>query len=153
MDSKLSLNKTASVDLNIDAVMADLEVIEPLISIFPKLESLTKLGPNTFEWKLKPIGAMGVSHAVHYAATYEVDKANGRLSFKANEGIGNANLSGVFQFKPNGNKVDIEIEINGLLRDIKVPMLLKAATPGFIKTMFDGLVDRFIEKLEEKYGK
>jgi carbon monoxide dehydrogenase subunit G len=153
MDSKLSLNKTASVDLNIDAVMADLEVIEPLISIFPKLESLTKLGPNTFEWKLKPIGAMGVSHAVHYAATYEVDKANGRLSFKAKEGIGNANLSGVFQFKPNGNKVDIEIEINGLLRDIKVPMLLKAATPGFIKTMFDGLVDRFIEKLEEKYGK
>jgi hypothetical protein len=34
-----------------------------------------------------------------------------------------------------------------------VPMLLKAATPGFIKTMFDGLVDRFIEKLGEKYGK
>ncbi|WP_138517931.1 hypothetical protein [Limnobacter alexandrii] len=153
MDSKLSLDKTATVALNYDAVLADLEAIEPLISIFPKLESLNKLDPNTFEWKLKPIGAMGVSHAVHYAATYEVDKANGRLSFKAKEGIGNASLSGAFQFKPNGKQVDIEIEINGQLREIKVPMLLKAATPGFIKTMFDGLVDRFIEKLGEKYGK
>lgn len=153
MDSKLSLDKTASAALNYEAVLADLESIEPLISIFPKLESLTKLGPNAYEWKLKPIGAMGVSHAVHYAATYEVDKASGRLSFKAKEGVGNANLSGFFQFKPNGDKVDIEVEINGLLRDIKVPMLLKAATPGFIKTMFDGLVDRFIEKLGEKYGK
>lgn len=153
MDSKLSLNKTASVALNYQAVVADLEAIEPLISIFPKLESLAKLDANTYEWKLKPIGAMGVSHAVHYAAVYTVDKANGRLSFKAKEGVGNASLSGVFQFKPNGDKVDIEVEINGLLRDIKVPMLLKAATPGFIKTMFDGLVDRFIEKLGEKYGK
>ena len=62
-------------------------------------------------------------------------------------------MSGCFQFKPNGKQVDIEIEINGQLREIKVPMLLKAATPGFIKTMFDGLVDRFIEKLGEKYGK
>lgn len=153
MDSKLSLDKTASVALNYEAVLADLEAIEPLISIFPKLESLTKLGPNAFEWKLKPIGAMGVSHAVHYAATYEVDKANGRLNFHAKEGIGNASLSGCFQFKKNGAKVDIEVEIKGQLRDIKVPMLLKAATPGFIKTMFEGLVDRFIEKLEEKYGK
>lgn len=153
MDSKLSLDKTATAALNYDAVIADLEAIEPLISIFPKLESLTKLGPNTFEWKLKPIGAMGVSHAVHYAATYEFDKAKGCLKFTAKEGIGNASLSGSFQFKPNGLNVDIEVQINGLLREIKVPMLLKAATPGFIKTMFDGLVDRFIEKLGEKYGK
>ena len=58
MDSKLSLDKTATVALNYDAVLADLEAIEPLISIFPKLESLNKLGPNTFEWKLKPIGAV-----------------------------------------------------------------------------------------------
>lgn len=153
MDSKLSLDKTASAALNYEAVLADLEAIEPLISIFPKLESLKQLSPNTYEWKLKPIGAMGVSHAVHYAATYEFDKANGRLAFKAKEGIGNASLSGSFQFKQNGGKVDIEVQINGQLRDIKVPMLLKAATPGFIKTMFDGLIDRFIEKLGEKYGK
>jgi carbon monoxide dehydrogenase subunit G len=153
MDSKLSLDKTASVKLNQDALFADLKAIEPVISIFPKLESLTKIGPNAFEWKLKPIGAMGVSHAVHYAASYELDEAKGRLNFVGKEGIGNATLSGFFDFKTNGDNIDIEVQIKGQLRDIKVPMLLKAATPGFIKTMFEGLVDRYIEKLEEKYGK
>ncbi|MCQ8896117.1 SRPBCC domain-containing protein [Limnobacter humi] len=153
MDSKLVLDKTATIKVDYKQLMADLEAIEPLISIFPKLESLTKLAPNAYEWKLKPIGAMGVSHAVHYAATYEVDKANGKLNFKGKEGVGNATLSGCFEFHDKGGEVAVEIQINGQLRDIKVPMLLKAATPGFIKTMFEGIVDRFIEKIGEKYGR
>ncbi|WP_370263031.1 hypothetical protein [Limnobacter sp.] len=153
MDSKLSLSKQATVDVAYSALAADLEAIEPLISIFPKLESLSKIGPNTFEWKLKPIGAMGVSHAVHYAATYEVDKSKGLITFKAKEGIGNASLSGSFGFTDKSGKVLVDVSIQGELREIKVPMLLKAATPGFIKTMFEGLVDRFIEKIGEKYGK
>ncbi|MFN4329843.1 MAG: SRPBCC domain-containing protein [Limnobacter sp.] len=152
MDSKLNLDKKSVVKANYDAIVADLTAIEPLISIFPKLESLTKLGPNAYEWKLKPIGAMGVSHAVHYAASYEVDAAKGLLTFKGKDGVGNATLSGRFQFAKKGNEVEVEIKIEGQLREIKVPMLLKAATPGFIKTMFEGIVDRFMEKIGEKYA-
>lgn len=152
MDSKLSLDKTATVKADYAKLMADLNAIEPVLSIFPKLESLTKLADKTYEWKLKPVGAMGVSHAVHYAASYELDAAKGKLNFKAKEGVGNATLSGFFEFKQKGDEVVVEIKIEGQLREIKVPMLLKAATPGFIKTMFEGIVDRYIEKIGEKYG-
>lgn len=152
MDCKLALDKKSSIQVNYDALMKDLQAIEPLLAIFPKLEKLTKLSANEYEWQLKPVGAMGVMHAVHYAASYQVDVAAGTLSFKAKEGIGNATLSGKFEFTKKGGAVEVEIEINGQLRDIKVPMLLRAATPGFIKTMFEGLVDRFMEKIGEKYA-
>lgn len=152
MDCKLALDKKSSIHVNYDALMKDLQAVEPLLAIFPKLEKLTKLSANEYEWQLKPVGAMGVMHAVHYAASYQVDVASGTLSFKAKEGIGNATLSGKFEFTKKGSAVEVEIEINGQLRDIKVPMLLRAATPGFIKTMFEGLVDRFMEKIGEKYA-
>lgn len=153
MDSKLNLSKSATITANYEAILKDLAKVEPLLSIFPKLEKLTKLGDMAYETQLKPIGAMGVSHAVHYAASYTLDASNpGRLAFKAKEGVGNASLNGAFVFKQQGGQVVVDIEIEGQLRDIKVPMLLKAATPGFIKTMFEGIVDRFIEKIGEKYG-
>ena len=85
MDSKLSLDKTATVKADFAKLMADVAAIEPVLSIFPKLESLKKIGDKAYEWKLKPVGAMGVSHAVHYAATYELDAANGKLNFKAKD--------------------------------------------------------------------
>lgn len=151
MDTKLSLDKTAVVQANYAAMIADLEKVEPILSLFPKLDKLTAHPGNVFETKLKPLGAMGVEHAVHYAATYTVDASKGVMTFKAKDGIGNASLSGQFDFHQKANGVEIEIRIDGQLRDIKVPMLLRAATPGFIKTMFEGVVDRLIQKIGEKY--
>lgn len=151
MDTKLALDKKASIQVNHSALMADLEKIEPILSLFPKLEKLTAHGAQVFETQLKPMGAMGVEHAVHYAATYELDKAAGKLKFKSKDGIGNASLSGEFDFIQKGGQTEVNIIIKGELRDIKVPMMLRPATPGFIKTMFEGVVDRLIQKIGEKY--
>lgn len=151
MDMKLSLDKVSTIAVDYDNVVADLAAIEPILSIFPKLEKLSKLSDTSYKTQLKPIGAMGVEHAVCYAADYEIDQASGTLRFKGKDGVGNATLSGAFIFTKKGGDVEVEIKIEGQLRDIKVPMMLRAAAPGFIKMMFEGLVDRLIEKIAEKY--
>lgn len=153
MDTNLSLDKSHVVKADYARLIADVQKIEPLLAIFPKLEKLTAHGGNVFETKLKPMGAMGVEHAVHYAASYTVDATAGRIVFKAKEGVGNSSLSGQFDFRDKGNgQVEVEVKIDGKLRDIKVPILLRAATPGFIKTMFESVVNRFIEKVGEQYA-
>lgn len=150
MDTKLNLQKKATIKANFDAILADLPKVEPLLGIFPKLEKLSDLGKGAFETQLKPIGAMGVEYAVCYAADYKVEGHS--LTFTGIKGKGNALLSGQFKFEQKGDKIEVEVDIEGQLRDIKVPMLMRPATPGFIKTMFEGLVDRFIEKVEQKYS-
>lgn len=153
MDIKLNLDKKSTIKADFAALTADLAKMEPLLSIFPKLEKLTKLGENSFETQLKPIGAMGVEHAVTYAAEYTLTEGGTVLAFKGLDGKGNATLSGDFEFRDKGGEIEVEIKIGGQLRDIKVPMMMRPAAGGFIKTMFEGLVDRFIEKIGEKYGK
>ena len=153
MDTKLSLKKQLKFAASLDAVKNDMAAIEPILKEFPKLEKLTDMGSSTFRIQLKPIGGMGVSHAVDYAAVYALSADGLSLNFTAKKGVGNAVMNGSFRFEDAGQgQVLAHIDIDGELNDISVPLLLRAAAPGFIKQMFDGIVGRFLEKLQIKYA-
>ncbi len=153
MDTKLALSKQANFAASIDALKADIAAIEPILKEFPKLEYLKPAGPQVYELKLKPIGGMGVSHSVEYAATYTVSADQMSIQFEPKKGFGNALLSGSFRFEDKGNgQVTAHIDIKGELNDISVPMLLRAAAPGFIKQMFDSIIGRYLEKLQAKHA-
>lgn len=152
MDIKLNLVKTHSVTDSPAELMAALSDIPTTLSHFPKLKPLTELAPNRYRWDLEAIGAAGIEHEVSFATDFVVDAEAGQIRFTAVDGIGNAQISGLFRTQEKGGVTELVLEVGGSLHDIKVPMLLRAPAKPFIKGMFERLVDRFVERVSEAHS-
>lgn len=153
MDIDLILIKTGSVEGRPAAELIEaLSDMPATLSHFPKLHPITELAENRYRWDLQAIGAAGVEHEVSFTTDFETDIDAGEIRFTAVQGEGNADISGRFIAKEVGGETELVLEVGGVLRDIKVPMLLRGPAKPFIKGMFEKLVDRFVERVTEAHA-
>lgn len=152
MDIKLDLVKTHTVKEAPAELMAALGDIPKTLSHFPKLKPLTELAPNRYRWDLEAIGAAGIEHEVSFATDFVTNAEAGEIRFTSVDGVGNAQISGVFRTQEKGGETELVLEVGGTLHGIKVPLILRGPAKPFIKGMFEKLVDRFVERVSEAHS-
>lgn len=143
--------------LNVEEVppvraQALLDDLEGTIRLFPKLRRLEPLGPNSYLWKMDPIGAAGIEHEVVYAAEYDVQPADGAVRFKPIIGHGNATIMGHLRVEPGDVGTRLSFRVQGTLYEVPVPMVYRLAAPPVIQGIFKRLVERYLEKLRDTLG-
>lgn len=152
MNVDLALSKTGQSSQSVDDVFVKLCNIPDTLTHFPKLNPVTELAPNRYQWDLQPIGAAGIEHAVSFATDFTFDQEGKVITFTAVPNVGNAELSGTFSATSVGNGSQFALEVSGTLHDIKVPMLLRGPAKPFIKMQFESLIEKFVERVSEAYS-
>lgn len=151
MDVEVALSRAAVVPASADDIVARLSDIPWTLSHFPKLKPVTALKPGQYRWDLETIGAAGVEHDVSFATTFDIDVEHHRIAFTEVPGVGNASVSGQFTVQEEAGQTRLMLEVSGTLRDIRVPMLLRAPAKPFIKKLFEDMVDTFAARVEDNF--
>lgn len=146
----------AGIDISIErafeaddfgAAWALLSDTQACLAHYPKLETLTHLGGNSWRWELEPTGTAGFSHAVCYAVTYHYDREAGTISWEPVPGEGNAAVHGAFHLSETGNRTRVTLVIDSCL-DVPVPRLLKSVIGQFARNELVEQVEGFVANLE-----
>ncbi len=151
MNIDISIARSVEVAAPLDRVNTLLEDYEQTIRRFPKLRKLTPLGEDAFLWEMAPIGSKiaNIAHQVSYAARYQVDPGNGRLSWQPLPQHGNARIEGQFRLIGAGAVTRLDFEVRGQLREVPVPLIYRLVAPPFIQGKFTRLVDVFLEQTRD----
>lgn len=151
MKINIALQRSLDIDLPPAQVNRLFTDLEGTIRRFPKLRTLSRLGPDEYLWQMGAIGSRiaNIAHEVSYGAHYTVDAAAGRLSWRPIARQGNASIEGSFRVLPQGQGSRLEFSVKGELHDVPVPLVYRLVAPAFIQAKFAALVDVFLERTRE----
>lgn len=141
----ISIERTFEAD-DFGAAWALLSDTRACLAHYPKLETLTHLGGDSWRWELEPTGTAGFSHAVCYAVTYHYDREAGTISWEPIPEEGNARVNGAFHLTEVGNRVRVTLVIDSCL-DVPAPLLLKSLIGKFARTELIEQVEGFVANL------
>lgn len=152
-----------TVKVNIDLhrefiVAADIETVFSLLSDvpasaahFPKVHALTPLSDNSFRWDMEKV-ALGIySIETSYACQYIADSNKKTIVWMPIEGEGNAIVSGKWKLTEleNGTNICFETKANLTL---PISGLLQLAIRPLVKMEFSGLVDTYLQNLQDLWA-
>lgn len=126
------------------AVLAD---VPESASHFPRVESLTPLGGNAYEWKMRKNGFDKHAIQIVYASTYRVDKKAHRVEWSPVKGVGNSQVQGFWELSSADGSTECRFHTQGVL-ELPLPGLLKMAVGPVVKHEFNALVDQYVENLQ-----
>lgn len=151
MKVSIAIERSIEVPAPVSQVRQLFGDLEGTIGRFPKLRKLSKLGNNAYLWEMNAIGSSvaGIAHEVAYAAQYDVDLKNNRLSWQPLPKHGNARIEGAFRLAPQGDATQLSFRVSGDLYDVPVPFMYRLLAPPFIQGKFTRLVDIFLERTRE----
>ncbi len=150
---------TVKIDLGyeFDVKAKAAEVFEVLSDVptsashFPKVEKLTDLGDNVYQWDMQKVGTAQANIQTVYASKYVSDKAKGTVKWTPVKGVGNALVSGSWTIVDNKKSTNITLAIQG---DIEVPLpgLMKMVVAPVVEGEFEKLADKYIANLIKRFG-
>lgn len=148
MKINIEIERKLRVPAAYSRVQPLLDNLEQTIGRFPKLRQLKKLGDDEYLWEMETIGSRlaNIAHDVSYAARYDIDAAQGRLSWTPLAGYGNASIEGAFVLQAAGEATDLSFRVKGELRDVPVPLVYRLMAPPFIQGKFTHLVESFLDR-------
>ena len=151
MKVSIAIERSIQVPAPVSKVRSLFDDLEVTIGRFPKLRKLSKLRDNAYLWEMKAIGSSvaGIAHEVAYAAQYDVDLKNDRLSWQPLPKHGNAMIEGAFKLADKGGETQLSFSVRGDLYDVPVPFMYRLLAPPFIQGKFTRLVDIFLERTRE----
>lgn len=151
MKVSIAIERSIRVTAPVARVRGLFNDLEGTIGRFPKLRKLSRLADNAYLWEMNPIGSSvaGIAHEVAYAAQYDVDLRNNRLSWQPLPKHGNALIEGVFKLAGTGSETQLSFSVRGDLYDVPVPFMYRLLAPPFIQGKFTRLVDIFLERTHE----
>lgn len=148
----IEINREFDVDADFDKTFDLLADVPASAGYFPKLDTLTPLGDNTFRWEMEKVGVDKHSIQSIYACKYYSDKDKGRITWEPVKGEGNGVVSGSWTITSNKNggthlKFHTQAELT-----LKLPSLLKLAISPVVKHEFNSLVDTYVNNLKKALG-
>lgn len=147
MDLKLKLRKKRKINNELANIMAVLVDTPRTLAHFPKLKPITELAEGRYRWELETIGTAGIEHDVSFATDFDINAETGKIRFTPVKGEGNAQIGGELNTITGKNGCTLELTVEGTIKDIPVPMLLRAPAKPIIKKIFEDLVDGFADQL------
>jgi carbon monoxide dehydrogenase subunit G len=150
---------TVKIDLGyeFDVKAKAAEVFEVLSDVptsashFPKVEQLTDLGDNVYQWEMQKVGTTQVNIQTVYASQYVSDKAKGTVKWTPVKGVGNALVSGCWSIVDNKKSTNITLTIQGEIA-VPLPGLMKMVVVPVVQGEFEKLVDKYIANLIKRFG-
>jgi carbon monoxide dehydrogenase subunit G len=150
---------TVKIDLGyeFDVKAKAAEVFEVLSDVptsashFPKVEQLTDLGDNVYQWEMQKVGTAQVNIQTVYASQYVSDKAKGTVKWTPVKGVGNALVSGSWKVVDNKKSTSITLAIQGEI-EVPLPGLMKMVVGPVVESEFEKLVDKYIANLIKRFG-
>jgi carbon monoxide dehydrogenase subunit G len=150
---------TVKIDLGyeFDVKAKAAEVFEVLSDVptsashFPKVEKLTDLGDNVYQWDMQKVGTAQANIQTVYASKYVSDKAKGTVKWTPVKGIGNALVSGGWKIVDNKKSTNITLAIQGEI-EVPLPGLMKMVVAPVVEGEFEKLADKYIANLIKRFG-
>lgn len=148
---KIDLGYEFEVKAKAAEVFEVLSDVPTSASHFPKVEKLTDLGDNVYQWEMQKVGTSQVNIQTVYASQYVSDKAKGTVKWTPVKGVGNALVSGSWTIADNKKSTSITLAIEGEI-EVPLPGLMKMVVAPVVEGEFEKLVDKYIANLIKRFG-
>jgi carbon monoxide dehydrogenase subunit G len=132
-------------------VFALLSDVPASVAFFPKVQRLTDLGDNVWQWEMEKVGTAQVNIQTVYASRYSASKAKGTVTWKPVPGIGNALVGGSWKIGERKQSTHIELKIDGEIT-VPLPALMKVVVAPVVESEFEKLVEKYLANLARRFG-
>jgi carbon monoxide dehydrogenase subunit G len=140
---KVDISKEISLSCDFDKAFDVFADVRKMAKFFPKVESLTDLGGNSFKWNMEKMGISKYSMAVEYAAKYVFNKNQGLITWTPVAGIGNGANSGSSKVRKAGDNKTVVNFSTELELDIPFTSLAKPIIKPFVESQFKSMLEKF----------
>ena len=155
ISTSVNIKKTVTFKGDFASLKADFEKREEFLRLFPNIDTLKPTGePDTYFYRMKPMGSAGVTHVTEYVAAYQFQQSDNVLTvtWKTVPGQGNAQLNGKTTYsRVNAEDISINLVVQGELLKIEVPALYALGAGPVTRSLFEKNVDQFMGILEKTY--
>lgn len=152
----INIQKTISFKGDFDRLKADFAAKEPLMKLMPNVDAIKPTGqPDTWFYRMKPMGSMGVTHVTEYVSAYTYEAQDNRLvaTWVSPPETGNAVLNGKAVYTRGANgEVVVNLVLKGSLNKIEVPALYTMGAASVTRGIFERNMDQYLESIKNNYG-
>lgn len=143
----IEIDREFSVNADIDTTFTLLANVPDSASHFPKVDELVDLGDNTYRWEMEKVGVG--DHAIQsiYACQYMADEGSKVIKWVPIKGVGNGVVKGNWTLEEEGEGTRVRFKTAAELT-LPLPGLLKLAISPVVKHEFTGLVEEYIDNLQ-----
>ena len=121
------------------------------VSHFPKVDRLVDLGDGVHRWEMAKVGTAQVNIQTVYASKYVSNRAKGTVVWTPVPGVGNALVGGSWKITDQKKSTAVEFKVNGTV-NVALPGLMKMIVVPVVQGEFEGLVEKYIDNLIERFG-
>lgn len=121
------------------------------VSHFPKVDRLVDLGDGVYRWEMAKVGTAQVNIQTVYASKYVSNRAKGSVVWTPVPGVGNALVGGSWKITDQKKSTAVEFKVNGTV-NVALPGLMKVIVVPVVQGEFEGLVEKYIDNLIERFG-
>ena len=147
----IEIQREFAIEADFDSVFDLLADVPASVAHFPKVHDLVDLGDNAYRWEMEKVGVDRYSIQVVYASKYVPNKEKGIIDWTPVKGEGNSLVSGRWEISPDGdNRTKLAFRTEGELT-LPLPKIMKMAVSPVVKHEFNGLVDTYIENLQNAF--
>lgn len=156
VQAPIDIQKTVTFKGDFNKLKADFLAKEPLLKLMPNVEQLKPHGqPDTWFYRMKPMGKLGVTHVAEYTAAYRHDTQDNTLvsTWTNIPGTGNADLTGKVVYSPGSNgDIQMSLTMKGSLNKIQVPAIYAMGAGSVTRKIFESNVDQYMKNVVKTYG-
>jgi hypothetical protein len=156
VSAPINIQKTVSFKGDFERLKADFQAKEPLLKLMPNVDVFKPTGqPDTWFFRMKPMGKMGVMHVTEYVSAYTYEVQDNRLvaTWISPPDTGNSVLNGKATYtRAPGGEVVVNLVLKGSLNRIEVPALYTLGAASVTRGIFEGNMDQFIDVVKTTYA-
>ncbi|MFM7507739.1 MAG: SRPBCC family protein [Rubrivivax sp.] len=147
----IDLGYEFTVKAPFDEVFDVLSDVPASVSHFPKVEHLVDMGKGVYRWEMQKVGTAQVNIQTVYASQYVSDRKKGSVVWTPVKGVGNAQVGGSWSIATAKKGTAITLKTQGTV-EVPLPGLMKMVVVPVVKNEFEGLVEKYIDNLIERFG-
>ena len=155
ISTSVNIKKTITFKGDFASLKADFEKRDDFLRLFPNIDVLKPTQePDTYFYRMKPMGSAGVMHVTEYVAAYQFQQSDNLLTviWKTVPAQGNAQLNGKTTYsRVNAEDISITLVVQGELQKIEVPALYALGAGPVTRSLFEKNIDQFMTILEKTY--
>jgi carbon monoxide dehydrogenase subunit G len=147
----IDLGYEFTVKAPFDEVFDVLSDVPTSVSHFPKVEQLVDMGKGVYRWEMEKVGTAQVNIQTVYASQYVSDRKKGSVVWTPVKGVGNAQVGGSWSIAKAKKGTALTLKTQGTV-EVPLPGLMKMVVVPVVKNEFEGLVEKYIDKLIKRFG-
>ncbi|MDI6796697.1 MAG: SRPBCC family protein [Desulfatibacillaceae bacterium] len=151
VEMTIDFTKEMEFNADFDTCFAFFSDVPKTAEYFPKVEKLSDLGGNSFQWEMDKVGVSKYTLQVIYACKYEADKEKGIIKWTPVEGVGNGRNQGYAKLTDENGKTRVQFYTK-LDLNLPVPGLIKSLVKPLVVREFNSTADQFEKNLVAKFG-